>query len=144
MIKPIEPSDPFSDLSYPTAVQSSLQSGASFARYDPSGKFVIAGLPNGQAAVWDLDTKASIRWLKGHVKAVTSAECVSSFRINHRQRLTRLIQLSEAGRGTPASCSPRPRTGTLSYGTWRLMLTHLNDTRRYASTRLCCLPPFTR
>ncbi|KLO10157.1 WD40 repeat-like protein [Schizopora paradoxa] len=65
---------PFSDLSYPTAVQASLQSGASFARYDPTGKFVVAGLPTGRAAVWDLDTKAPIRWLQGHVKAVTSAD----------------------------------------------------------------------
>lgn len=65
--------NPFS-LQYPTAVQTSLPSGASFARYDPSGRFIIGGRPDGTAVVWDLDTKASVRWLEGHVKAVTSVE----------------------------------------------------------------------
>ncbi|KAH9938717.1 WD40-repeat-containing domain protein [Fomitopsis serialis] len=66
-------SDPFT-ISYPTAVQTSLNSGASFAKFDPSGYYVAGGRPDGSAVIWDLDTKAPIRWLEGHVKAVTSVD----------------------------------------------------------------------
>ena len=69
--------DPFS-ITYPTAVQTSLHSQASFARFDPTGRFVAAGLPNGSARIWDLGTKSTVRWLEGHVKGVTSVEYVSS------------------------------------------------------------------
>ncbi|TFY61031.1 hypothetical protein EVJ58_g4767 [Rhodofomes roseus] len=73
-------SDPFT-ISYPTAVQTSLNSGASFAKFDPSGSYVAGGRPDGSAVVWDLDTKAPIRWLEGHVKAVTSVECVADWNV---------------------------------------------------------------
>lgn len=76
---PIIHVDPFNNIPYPTAVLTSLVSGASFARFDPSGKFIAGGRPDGSAVVWDLDTKSAIRWLEGHVKAVTSVECVGSF-----------------------------------------------------------------
>lgn len=66
--------DPFNDNPYPTAVQTSLPSGASFARYDPSGKYIAGGRPDGVAIIWDLETKSSIRDLDGHVKAITSIE----------------------------------------------------------------------
>ncbi|TDL29608.1 WD40 repeat-like protein [Rickenella mellea] len=66
--------NPFNNIAYPTAVQTSLPSGASFARYDPSGRYIAGGRPDGTAVVWELDTKASIRWLEGHVKAVTSVD----------------------------------------------------------------------
>ncbi|EPT03135.1 hypothetical protein FOMPIDRAFT_130234 [Fomitopsis schrenkii] len=66
-------SDPFT-ITYPTAVQTSLNSGASFANFDPSGSYVAGGRPDGSAVIWDLDTKAPIRWLEGHVKAVTSVD----------------------------------------------------------------------
>lgn len=69
------PLDPF-NITYPTAVQTSLYSQASFSKFDPSGRFVAAGCPDGSARVWDLDTKSTVRWLEGHVKAVTSVECV--------------------------------------------------------------------
>ena len=59
---------------YPTAVQCSLPSGASFARFSPSGKYVASGRSDGGAVVWSLETKAAIRWLSGHVRAVTSIE----------------------------------------------------------------------
>jgi COMPASS component SWD1 len=67
--------DPFTS-HHPTAVQTSLVAGALFARFDPSGRYVAAGRSNGSAAIWDLDTKAAVRWLEGHVKGVTSVECV--------------------------------------------------------------------
>ncbi|OCH95883.1 WD40 repeat-like protein [Obba rivulosa] len=66
-------SNPF-NITYPTAVQTSLVSGASFAKFDPSGRFVAGGRPDGGAMIWDLNTKAPIRWLDGHVKGVTSVD----------------------------------------------------------------------
>ena len=68
-------SDPF-NITYPTAIQTSLHSGATFAKFDPSGRFVAAGRADGSARVWDLNTKSTVRWLEGHVKGVTSVECV--------------------------------------------------------------------
>ena len=69
--------DPFS-ITHPTAVQTSLFAGASFARFDPSGRYVVAGRGDGLAAIWDLETRSAVRVLDGHVKGVTSAECVDS------------------------------------------------------------------
>lgn len=68
--------DPFGSSNYPTAVLAALPSGASFARFDPSGRWVAGGRPDGLALVWALDTRAIVRYLDGHVKAVTSIECV--------------------------------------------------------------------
>ncbi|CCM03989.1 uncharacterized protein FIBRA_06145 [Fibroporia radiculosa] len=65
--------DPF-NITYPTAIQTSLDSGASFAKFDKTGRFVAGGRPDGSAVVWDLDTKAPVRWLEGHVKGVTSVD----------------------------------------------------------------------
>ena len=68
--------DPFGGSSYPTAVLAALSSGASFARFDPTARWVAAGRPDGIALIWSLDTRAVIRYLDGHVKAITSIECV--------------------------------------------------------------------
>ncbi|KAI0346972.1 WD40 repeat-like protein [Trametopsis cervina] len=65
--------NPF-NITYPTAVQTSFHSGASFAKFDPSGRFVAAGRPDGSARIWDLNTKSTVRWLEGHVKGVTSVD----------------------------------------------------------------------
>lgn len=65
--------DPFT-LSHPTAVQTSLYAGATFARFDPAGRFIAAARVNGSAEIWDLETRAPIRWLDGHVKTITSIE----------------------------------------------------------------------
>lgn len=67
--------DPF-NITYPTAVQASLPSQCSLARFDRSGRFVAAGRSDGSAAIWDLETRAAARWLEGHVKGITSVECV--------------------------------------------------------------------
>ena len=67
--------DPF-NITYPTAVQASLPSQCSLARFDRSGRFVAAGRSDGSAAIWDLETRAAVRWLEGHVKGITSVECV--------------------------------------------------------------------
>jgi COMPASS component SWD1 len=67
--------DPFI-IAHPTAVQTSLVSGASFARFNPSGQLLAAARSDGSAVVWDLDTRATIRWCEGHVKGVTAIECV--------------------------------------------------------------------
>jgi WD40 repeat protein len=69
------PTGPF-NITHPTAVQTSLFASALFARFDPTGRYVGTGRNNGAAAIWDLETRAPIRWLEGHVKAVTSLEYV--------------------------------------------------------------------
>ncbi|KIK79997.1 hypothetical protein PAXRUDRAFT_833798 [Paxillus rubicundulus Ve08.2h10] len=65
--------NPFT-ITHPTTVQTSLVSGASFARFDPSGKFLAAARNDGSAVIWDLDTRATIRWCEGHVKGVTAVD----------------------------------------------------------------------
>lgn len=62
------------NITHPTAVQTSLFASALFARFDPTGRYVGAGCPNGSAAIWDIETRAPVRWLEGHVKAVTSLD----------------------------------------------------------------------
>lgn len=65
--------DPF-QISHPTAVQTSLYALALFARFDPTGRYLGTGRTDGSVAIWDLDTRAAVRTLDGHVKAVTSIE----------------------------------------------------------------------
>ena len=54
-----------------------MASSANLARYDPSGKFIAAGRPDGMALIWDLETRAISRYLEGHVKAIMDIECVT-------------------------------------------------------------------
>jgi len=72
--------DPF-NITHPTAVQTSLFAVALFARFDPSGRYVGAGRIDGSAAIWDLETRAPVRWLDGHVKTVTAVEYVLYFQM---------------------------------------------------------------
>lgn len=65
--------NPFT-ITHPTTIQTSLVSGASFARFDPSGKLLAAGRPDGSGVIWDLDTRSTVRWCEGHVKAVTAID----------------------------------------------------------------------
>ncbi|RDB20466.1 Retinoblastoma-binding protein 5 [Hypsizygus marmoreus] len=62
------------NITHPTAVQTSLFASALFARFDPLGRYIGVGGSNGSAAIWDLETRARIRSLEGHVKAVTSLD----------------------------------------------------------------------
>ncbi|KAG6813186.1 hypothetical protein H0H92_013306 [Tricholoma furcatifolium] len=66
------------NLTHPTAVQASLFASAAFARFDPSGRYLGVGRSNGAAAIWDLETRARIRTLEGHVKSVTSFDWSSN------------------------------------------------------------------
>ncbi|KAF9004774.1 COMPASS complex protein [Cyathus striatus] len=61
-------------ISHPTAVQTSLFASALFAKFDPTGRYIAAGRNNGSVEVWDLETRAPIRYLDGHVKAITSID----------------------------------------------------------------------
>lgn len=65
--------NPFT-ITHPTTIQTSLVSGASFARFDPSGKLLAAGRPDGSGVIWDLDTRATVRWCEGHVKGITAVD----------------------------------------------------------------------
>ncbi|KAJ7367904.1 WD40-repeat-containing domain protein [Mycena albidolilacea] len=62
------------NITHPTTVQTSLFALASFARFDPTGRYVATGRVDGTAAIWDLDTRAAVRILDGHVKAVSSLD----------------------------------------------------------------------
>ncbi|KAI0662892.1 WD40 repeat-like protein [Cubamyces menziesii] len=59
---------------YPTAIQTSLESYATIARFDPSGKLIAAGRQDGLGVIWDLATRGQVRWLEGHVKGITSID----------------------------------------------------------------------
>ncbi|TFK74390.1 COMPASS complex protein [Pluteus cervinus] len=65
--------NPF-QISHPTAVQTSLYALALFARFDPTGRYIGAGRFDGSVSIWDLETKAPVRLLDGHVKAITSID----------------------------------------------------------------------
>ncbi|KAF5357657.1 hypothetical protein D9758_007441 [Tetrapyrgos nigripes] len=66
--------NPFSTITHPTAVQTSLYAYGTFARFDPSGRYIGVGRIDGVATIWDLETREAIRGLDGHVKAVTSLD----------------------------------------------------------------------
>jgi len=68
-------SDPFFTISHPTSIQTSLFAGATIAKFDPSGRFVAAARLTA-IEIWDLETRAPIRSLDGHVKTITSIEYV--------------------------------------------------------------------
>ncbi|KAN0097836.1 WD40-repeat-containing domain protein [Tylopilus felleus] len=61
-------------ITHPTTVQTSLVSNASFARFNPSGQLLAAARSDGSTVIWDLDTRGTIRWCEGHVKAVTAID----------------------------------------------------------------------
>ncbi|KAF8911345.1 WD40 repeat-like protein [Mucidula mucida] len=66
--------NPFGSLGHPTTVQTSLYAYALFARFDPSGRYIACGQYNGSASIWDLETRAEVRSLVGHVKSVTNLD----------------------------------------------------------------------
>ncbi|KDQ28785.1 hypothetical protein PLEOSDRAFT_1111940 [Pleurotus ostreatus PC15] len=68
-----EARSPF-NVSHPTAIQTSLLDRASFAKFDPSGRYLATGKLDGSSSIWDLETRSAIRLLDGHVKAVTSVD----------------------------------------------------------------------
>ncbi|KAF5364209.1 hypothetical protein D9756_000928 [Leucocoprinus leucothites] len=65
--------NPF-QITHPTAIQTSLLASALFSKFDPSGRWIAAGKQNGSVVIWDLDTKAPVRVLDGHVRGVTSVD----------------------------------------------------------------------
>lgn len=131
--------DPFT-ITHPTTVQTSLVSGASFARFDPSGKFLAAARSDGSAVIWDLDTRATIRWCEGHVKGVTAVECVRSISRGHCAILTKPV----AGHETRATLSLHPKTGMLSCGILLRPTILLADMPPSDSTRQWSLQAFTQ
>jgi hypothetical protein len=67
--------DPF-NTAYPTAVLTSFPSGALFARFDPTGRLIAAGRPDGALLILDLNIKDTARVYEWHVKALVSAKYV--------------------------------------------------------------------
>ncbi|KAG5353724.1 hypothetical protein C0989_003150 [Termitomyces sp. Mn162] len=102
--------NPF-NLTHPTAVQASLFASAAFARYDPSGRYLGVGRSNGAAAVWDLETRARIRSLEGHVKAVTSLDWSS----NSRWIITSSKDWNVIKWDLASQCDPIQRMATIRF-----------------------------
>jgi COMPASS component SWD1 len=78
--------DPFEAQSLPTSVRATLEpqeQGAVvvLARFDTTGRFVAAGLRDGRAWLWDLETQAVVRHFEGHVKMVTGLSYVRFFSV---------------------------------------------------------------
>lgn len=70
--------DPFST-NFPENFDTSIDAGALSARFNPQGLFaghyLAVGRIDGTVAVLDFETKNIVRWLEGHVKAVTALWC---------------------------------------------------------------------
>ncbi|KNZ73663.1 Retinoblastoma-binding protein 5, partial [Termitomyces sp. J132] len=99
------------NLTHPTAVQASLFASAAFARFDPSGRYLGVGRSNGAAAVWDLETRARIRSLEGHVKAVTSLDWSS----NSRWIITSSKDWNVIKWDLASQCDPIQRMATIRF-----------------------------
>ncbi|KAG6861495.1 hypothetical protein C0995_015922 [Termitomyces sp. Mi166 len=99
------------NLTHPTAVQASLFASAAFARFDPSGRYLGIGRSNGAAAIWDLETRARIRSLEGHVKAVTSLDWSS----NSRWILTSSKDWNVIKWDLASECDPIQRMATMRF-----------------------------
>jgi WD40 repeat protein len=72
--------DPFAQ-KYPDAVDATLPTSASCARFNPSGPFaghyLATGELDGLVQVWDVETRGIARVLEGHVRAVSSIRCAA-------------------------------------------------------------------
>ncbi|KAJ7179564.1 COMPASS complex protein [Mycena filopes] len=93
------------NITHPTTVQTSLFALASFARFDPTGRYVATARVDGTAAIWDLDTRAAVRILDGHVKAVSSIDW---------SRHSRYLLTASKGL-EPSTCVPAQRCTTLRF-----------------------------
>lgn len=133
----LAPIDPFT-LSHPTAVQTSLFAGALFAKFDPTGRFIAAARLNGSAEIWDLETRAPIRWLDGHVKTITSIECV--FLTSYKA--TTLLTVRKAGREILDIFWHRRKTGTSLSGTFPLPVILHNDKNPFDLMSQSSVPRF--
>ncbi|KAF7330766.1 COMPASS complex protein [Mycena venus] len=99
------------NITHPTTVQTSLFALASFARFDPTGRYVATGRVDGTAAIWDLDTRAAIRILDGHVKAVSSLD----WSRHSRYVLTASKDWNVVVWDLASSCVPAQRCTTLRF-----------------------------
>ena len=72
---PICTADPFSQ-SFPEGLETSFDAAANSTRFNPrgvfAGHFLAVGRVDGVVAVLDFETKGIVRWLEGHVQAVTT------------------------------------------------------------------------
>ena len=73
--------DPFAQ-DYPENFQSSIDAGANCTRFNSrglfAGHFLAVGRLDGVVVVLDFETQGIVRWLEGHVKAVTTVWSVAS------------------------------------------------------------------
>lgn len=63
---------PFGQQDIPESVTTTLEDYATCARFNPSGRLIVAGRADGWGTIWDLDTQGVLRSLEGHTKAITS------------------------------------------------------------------------
>lgn len=82
----LTPADPFST-AVPENFDSSVDAAALCARFNPrglyAGHYLAVGRLDGVVAVLDFETKDIVRWLEGHVKAVTSVRSVLPAHATH-------------------------------------------------------------
>ncbi|KIY66328.1 COMPASS complex protein [Cylindrobasidium torrendii FP15055 ss-10] len=60
--------NPLGTRAHPTAVQTSLYAGARKAKFDPSGRYIVADSYPTSVCIWDLETRTQVRRLDGHVR----------------------------------------------------------------------------
>lgn len=99
------------NITHPTTVQTSLFALASLARFDPTGRYVATARVDGTAAIWDLDTRAAVRVLDGHVKAVSSLD----WSRHSRYVLTASKDWNVVVWDLANSCVPAQRCATLRF-----------------------------
>jgi hypothetical protein len=82
------------------------------ARFDTTGRFVAAGLRDGRAWLWDLETQAVVRHFEGHVKMVTGLSYVGLLSV----RVILNWLFPQDGHGILVFSSPLRGIGTSSSG----------------------------
>lgn len=74
----------------PENFDSSVDAAALCARFNPrglyAGHYIAVGRLDGVVAVIDFETKNIVRWLEGHVKAVTTVWSVSTLSLSLFQK----------------------------------------------------------
>ncbi|KAI6009893.1 hypothetical protein EDC04DRAFT_2871315 [Pisolithus marmoratus] len=116
---------------HPTTIQTSLVSGASFARLDLSGTLLAAGRPDGSGAIWDLDTRATVRWCEGHVKGLTAVD----WSRNSRYVLTASKDWNIIIWDLPSLCDPAQRHTTIRFDALVVAASFASSKQRVSSCR---------
>lgn len=83
--------NPFAHENFPERVDSSIDANAQCVRFNSgssrfAGSYLAIGRTDGRVAIFDVATRAYLRFLEGHVKAVITLWSVSLVNIAHKTR----------------------------------------------------------